>query len=398
MLRAKAATNREPHDFSLVVGGPLYDAYLRTHLADPPIGLFHRRLVAYVLVTWVPLCLLTAFDARGADVAVSFIRDIEAQTRLLVALPLLIAAEPFVHDRVTGAVRQFLDRGLIAPADLRRFFAAVMSSVKLRNSATLEIVLLLLAFVGGHFIWRSQISLQIATWYNERGIDGATHLSLAGRWYAFVSLPLFRFLTLRWLARLVLVWYRFLWLMSRMPLRLNALHPDRAGGLGFLNTSVFAFAPVLVAETSLLSAMVAHRIWHEGATLPQFKIEILGAVVFLMLLVLLPQTFFVVQLERAWRAGSREYGIFGSRYVNTFRQKWLSAHPHTHETPVGSADIQSLADLANAYEVIRDMYLVPITRNTVMRLAFVTVIPLVPLVLTMIPLEQIVDRALSTLL
>jgi hypothetical protein len=117
-----------------------------------------------------------------------------------------------------------------------------------------------------------------------------------------------------------------------------------------------------------------------------------------MLLVLLPQTFFVVQLERTWRAGGGEYGIFGSRYVNTFQRKWLCAHPHTQETLVGSADIQSLADLANAYEVIRDMYLVPITRNTVMRLAFAIVIPLLPLVLTMIPFEEIVDRALSTFL
>ena len=397
MLRTKAATDRKPHDFSLVVGGPLYQAYLSTHLADPPIGLVHRRLLVYVLITWVPLCVLSAFDARGAEVAVSFFGDIEAHTRLLVALPLLVVAEPFVHERVTGAVRQFLDRGLIAPADLRRFFAAVVSSVKLRDSATLEIVLLLVAFVGGHFIWQSRISLQVGTWYNETGIDGTTHLSLAGRWYAFVSLPLFRFLALRWLARLVLVWYRFLWRVSRMPLRLNALHPDRTGGLGFLNTSVFAFVPVLVAETSLLSAMIAQRIWHEGATLPQFKIEILGAVGFLMLLVLLPQTFFTPQLERTWRAGGGEYGIFGSRYVNNFRRKWLCAHPHTDESPVGSADIQSLADLAGAYEVIRDMYLVPVTRNTVVRLAFAIVIPLLPLTLTMIPFEEIVDRALSTL-
>jgi hypothetical protein len=397
MLRAKAATNREPHEFSLVVGGPLYHAYLSTHLAHPPIGLVHRRLLVYILITWVPLCVLSAFDARGSDVAVSFLRDIDAHTRLLVALPLLIAAEPFVHERMKSAVRQFIDRGIIAPADLRRFFAAVVSSVRLRDSTTLEIILLLVAFVGGHFLWESRISLQIGTWYNERGIDGTTHLSLAGRWYAFVSLPLFRFLALRWLARLVLVWYRFLWRVARMPLRLNALHPDRTGGLGFLNTSVFAFVPILVAETSLLSAMIAQRIWHEGATLPQFKIEILGAVGFLMLLVLLPQTFFIPQLERTWRAGGGEYGIFGSRYVNNFRRKWLCAHPHTHESLVGSADIQSLADLAGAYEVIRDMYLVPITRNTVVRLAFAIVIPFLPLALTMIPFEEIVDRALSTL-
>jgi hypothetical protein len=394
MLRAKTATDREPPEFSLALGGPLYETYLRMHLADPPLGLVHRRLLAYLLITWVPLCLLSAFDARGADVTVSFLRDIDVQTRLLIALPLFVVAEPFVHQRLTASVRQFIDRELIAPADLRRFVNAVVSSLKLRNSPMLEIAVLLVAFIGGQWVWESRVSFNVDTWYNNRAGDEST-LTLAGRWYAFVSLPLFRFLALRWLVRLIVIWYRFLWLVSRIPLRLNALHPDRTGGLGFLNTSTFAFAPFLLANTSLLSGMVAQRIWHEGATLPQFKMEILGVVVILMLLVLLPQMFFAIQLERTWRTGSGEYGILGSRYVDGFRRKWLSTHAHTRESLVGSADIQSLADLANAYEVIRDMYLVPITRNTVVRLAVLIIIPLLPLLLTMVPLEKIVDHALD---
>src|SRR5262245_17983053 len=361
MLRAKAATDREPHDFSLVVGGPLYRAYLWTRLADAQLGLVPRRLLAFFLITWAPLCVLSAIDTHAARAPVSFLGDVDAQARLLLALPLLVIAEPIVHERITLVVRQFIDRGLIAPADLRRYIGAVVSSVRLRNSATFEGLVLLVAVVGGHWLWTSQMSLNVDTWYNERGADGATHLTLAGRWYVFVSLPIFRFLAFRWLARLVIVWYRFLWLVSRIPLRLNALHPDRTGGLGFLNASPFAFVPILVAETSLISALIAERIWHEGAMLPQFKFEILAVVAFLMLLVLLPQTFFTFQLERAWRLGAAEYGVLGSHYVEGFRRKWLGASPNTRESLVGTADIQSLADLANAFEVIRSMYLVPIS-------------------------------------
>jgi hypothetical protein len=392
MLRSTAATTREPrHEFSLAVGGPLYETYLRTHLSDPPLGLVHRRLLVYVLVTWVPLFVLSTLDARGANVAVSFLGDIDAHTRLLIALPLFVAAEPFVHQRISAAVRQFVARGLVAPADLPRFDAAVISSVKLRNSPILEIAVLLIAFVVGHWVWESRVSLNVGTWYS---VDGST-LTPAGGWYAFVSLPVFRFLAFRWFARLVLVWYRFLWRVSRLPLRLNALHPDRTGGLGFLNTSVFAFAPILVANTSLLAAIIAQRIWHEGALLPEFKIEICAVVLLLLLLVLLPQMFFAIQLERAWRTGAGEYGVLGSWYVDAFRQKWLGTHRNTRESLIGSPDIQSLADLANAFDVVRDMYLVPITRNTVLRLGFLIIIPLLPLVLTMIPFEQIVDRAIG---
>ena len=156
--------------------------------------------------------------------------------------------------------------------------------------------------------------------------------------------------------------------------------------------SAFAFVPILVANTSLLSALIAERIWHEGATLPAFKFEILAIVAFLMMLVLLPQMFFAFQLERAWRTGAAEYGVLGSHYVDTFPRKWLGAHPHTRESLVGTADIQPLADFANAFYVIRGMYFVPISRDTLLRLGLVIVIPLLPLVLTMIPFDDIVDR------
>ena len=395
MLHAKAATNREPHDFSLVVGGPLYSAYLRTHLANTQLGLVPRRLLTFLLITWAPLCVLSVIDTRAAHATVSFFGDIDAHARLLIALPLLVIAEPIVHERLTLVARQFFDRGLVAPADLKRYAAVVISSVRLRNSTTLEALVLLVAIVGGHWLWQTQMSLNVGTWYNDRTADGTTRLTLAGRWYVFVSLPIFRFLAFRWLARLIVVWYRFLWLVSRIPLRLNALHPDRMGGLGFLNASPFAFVPVLVADTSLLSALIAERVWHEGATLPEFKFEILAIVAFLMLLVLLPQMFFAFQLERARRVGAADYGVLGSHYVDGFRRKWLSANPNTRESLVGTADIQSLADLANAFEVIRGMYLVPISRDTLLRLAFVIVIPLLPLVLTMIRFEEIVDRAIK---
>jgi hypothetical protein len=91
------------------------------------------------------------------------------------------------------------------------------------------------------------MSLHVGSWYITVGPSGTERLTVAGWWYAFVSLSLFRFVLARWYFRLI-VWYIFLWRVSRLPLRLNPLHPDRAGGLGFLGNSVRAFQPVLVAQ------------------------------------------------------------------------------------------------------------------------------------------------------
>ena len=76
-----------------------------------------------------------------------------------------------------------------------------------------------------------------------------------------------------------------------------------------------------------------------------------------------------------------------------FRRKWIEGHAAKDEALVGSADVQSLADLSNSFEVVREMRLVPFGRATVLRLALLTALPLAPLTLTMIPLEQLIDRA-----
>jgi hypothetical protein len=390
-------TAHEEADFSLVLGGPLYQLLLRGKLARPSLELLHRRIVACVLVTWLPLAVLTALAGnflRGKGV--SFWFDLDPHVRLLIAVPLLIGAELIVHRRMREVVAQFLDRGLIAPQDRPRFEDLIARAMRLRNSVVAEVLLAVLAFTGGYWLWRTQGALHVATWY-AAPVGESVQLTWAGCWYAFVSLPIGRFILLRWYFRL-LIWYLFLGNVSRLRLRLNPLHPDRAGGLGFLEHSVDAFAPVLIAQSVFLAGMIGNLIMHEGAKLPEFKVEIIGFTGFLMLVVLLPLMFFVFQLIEAKLAGSREFGRLASRYVGEFRQKWICGSGPRDEPLVGSGDIQSLADLANSYDVVRTMRPVPFDPKLVVRLAVLIALPLLPLVLTMIPLEELLERLTKLLL
>jgi hypothetical protein len=110
---------------------------------------------------------------------------------------------------------------------------------------------------------------------------------------------------------------------------------------------------------------------------------------------LTPLCFFVVQMSAARRAGVREYGVVASRYVADFRRKWIEGHVTEGEALMGSADIQSLADLANSFEVARGMRLVPFGRTTVIQLVVLMALPLLPLILTMISLDQLIDQAIG---
>ena len=386
----------QPADFSLVLGGPLYQLWRGTRLAGDALQLMHRRIIAFVVVAWVPLLLLSVFSgyAWGSSVRVPFLRDVEMHLRLLVALPLLIVAELIVHRRMRLVVRQFLDRGLVSDVARPAFDTAIASAVRLRNSVAAEIILMIVVYVVGvGFVWRTQGALDVATWYGL-AVDGVWRPSPAGWWLALVSLPIFQFLLVRWYFRLF-IWARFLWHVSRIDLRFMPLHPDRCGGLGFLGGVSHAFAPVLVAQGVMLAGAIGNKIFYAGATLLQFKLELIATVAVMVFVVLGPLLVFANKLAAAKRAGLREYGTLAQSYVRAFDDKWMRGGAPPDEPFIGSADIQSLADLGNSFEVAKDMRLAPISMQTVLQLAVATLAPVLPLMLTMISLEELVQRLLT---
>jgi len=353
---------KDPADFSLVLGGPLYQLWRGTRLADDTLQLLHRRVLVAVVLTWVPLLVFAIAEGRawGTAVTLPLLYDVELHVRLLVALPLMILAELAVHQRMRPVVGQFLDRGLIPEAARAQFDGAVVSAIRLRNSVAAEILLIAFVYiVGVGLIWRTQVALDVTSWYGGR-TDGRLQPSLAGWWLGLISLPLFQFLLLRWYFRLF-IWARFLWHVSRIHLRFVPTHPDRAGGLGFLGAVAYAFAPMLLAQGAMLAGMIANQIFFAGAKLPEFKLELIGTVALMVFTILGPLLVFGPQLEAAKRAGLREYGTLAQRYVREFDSKWLRGGAPAGEPLVGSADIQSLADLGNCYEVVRGMRFVPFT-------------------------------------
>ncbi len=143
--------------------------------------------------------------------------------------------------------------------------------------------------------------------------------------------------------------------------------------------------------------MIANRIFHLGAALPDFKVEIAVMVVFVQCLVFAPFLPFAPQLARVKRDGMREYGTLAASYVREFDAKWVRGSAPANEPLVGSADIQSLADLANSFEVVRGMRIVPVTKEAILQLAVATLVPVAPLLLTMMPLEQLLKMLAGVL-
>jgi len=190
----------------------------------------------------------------------------------------------------------------------------------------------------------------------------------------------------------MLVWARLLWQVSRIELSLVPAHPDRYGGLGFLTSTGYAFTMFAAAHGALMAGQIASRIFFAGATLPQFANEISGLIIFMLCVVLAPLLFFAPQLAAAKQAGVLEYGALAERYVRGFDAKWLRGGAPADEELIGSADIQSQADLGTSYDVVRSMRIAPLSIQAIVPLVLATVIPIAPLMLTMIPLNELLKK------
>jgi len=393
----KSTIPQEQPDFSLMLGGPLFQLLRRGRLSGGASELLHRRILVIAGLAWLPLLVLSAIagTALGADGAVPFLHDIDAHVRFLIALPVLIAAEMTVHHPLRSVVSQFSER-VVRPADRARFQQAIDSAMRLRNSVTAEVTLLIAVFTLG--LWSTQQEIAIlgeAGWYGAPAA-GQLNLSPAGYWLTLVSLPIFQFILLRWYFRFGL-WFRFLWQVSRLDLRLTPSHPDRVAGLGFLGRSIDAFAPVVFAQSALLAGMIASLIFHAGRDLIAFKVEIAVSLAFFIAIILVPPTVFGPQLARARQQGLRDFSGLAGRYGEEFQQKWVHGGASAEEPLLGSADIQSLADLGNSYSVVQEMRVVPFGLKDVIRLAAVAAIPLLPLTLTIFSLDELVGRLIKVL-
>jgi hypothetical protein len=391
----------ETPEFSLVLGGPLFQLLVRSRLATPDLELAERRVVFIALFAWLPLMLLSLVDGKAwGGVDLPFLYDMEMQVRFLISLPLLIAAELLVHRRLPVIVGQFIERNIITEEVLPKFKEVIASAMKLRNSVAIELVLFLLIFAGGYFFWNTisgmtKIAAGTGTWYAVVTTEG-TQFTPAGYWYNIVSRPLFQFIVVRWYFRLS-IWARFLWQTSRLELNLIPTHPDRAAGLGFLGASIAALTPLIISHGALLAGLMANPILFAGAKLTDFRLEIIGGVAVLLLVMLGPLVVFTPRLMQAKRVGLREYGMLASRYVGEFDRKWVRGGAATEEELIGSGDIQSLADLGNSFQVIRDIQPFPFGKDTVIRIVVMTLIPVSPLVLTLIPLEELIRKLLGAI-
>ncbi len=378
-------------------GGPTYRIEKRRALMrENPPGIVRRALVS-ICLTWLILFALAAFQgfAVGHNVPVPFLRDIAIHARFILAVPLLLLAENVVGPRLAHAAEHFVTSGVVIEQDFSKFDSAVGRGLALCDSRLVRFIFVALAYVvSGLTVWST--SVHVSSWSVLR-TGGDLSLTWAGWWLMLFCIPLFQFLTLRWLWILFL-WGQFLWRMSKLNLQLIPIHPDEAGGLAFVGEAQRYFGIVVVAYSLVVAGVLANTVLYDKLPLPQFAGEIAAYAVCAVLLLLTPLCVFTPILWETKTSGMSMYGILAYEYTKSFHQKWIVQRRAGEEPLLGTADIQSLADLGNSFAFVEKMGLLPIGSRVPIHLALASLIPMSPLLLTIMPLNDILKRLLDTVL
>jgi hypothetical protein len=359
---------------SLWSGGLLYRLGRRTRLLnDDPLDVL-RRSVALLLVAWAPLMLLALLHGIVTRTWHPILYSLTNHIRWWFAVPLLFAAERLVDQRLDQMSHYLRESGIVSGANERRLGQLEQLTTACCNSPLLEIVLLAIA---------------VATCAGQMRV--AT--DAPSIWLAAVMIPLSRFLVFRWLQRWIF-WTFLLAQIARLDLKLNGLHPDRAGGLSVLVLPSRALGLVFIALGSVVASDLFERM-PPGDTLDRHWQQIATYAGLCLAIAATPLMSFLPVMVRAKRHALWSYGVFGQEYVQDFKDRWL---PSAKESPLGSSDIQSLADLGNGYDVLRGMRLVPFPRDFLLQIAIAAMLPLLPVYLHTVSITTIAAQLVDVIL
>jgi hypothetical protein len=331
-----------------------------------------RHWALCLFIGWVPVIAISLVESTLRREPAGLLVPLELHARWLLAVPLLSAGELRIGTRIQSVLDHLAATGIVP--DRAALDRAVYKASRLEGSGLSELSLL-------------AVSMAMA-------LPAIASSSSAGElWHEAVSLTLFRFLLLRFLFRWSL-WSYLLLTISRLELRLAGAHPDRSGGLGILSGPSTDLAIVVFAISALYAAAWAAPVARGQASLSDLLNPVAVFVLSVLAIALGPFLPFAPICRRARIRSLFQYEAFAFQYSRSFHEKWIDGPA---KDPLGSPDIQSLADLSGSFQVVESMRLLPFGLRTVLNLVLPALLPLLPLYLMSVPITEVMKRLIKVL-
>ncbi len=352
-----------------------------------------RRALFLALFTWLPIAVWAAALGRLTDVSSSesLLHHYGVHVRCLIVIPLLILAEPMLQRRLKSIAAKLAQAAVADPLMRERFNAASAGVLHLWN-ASLPWILGIGVAIAWTLVDRAHEYEDALSW----ALDGRGALGFGGWWFGYIVRPIFLVLMLGWLWRIVLVGWWF-WRIGKLDLSLVPTHPDRAGGIAFVEKLPGAFALVTLAVSAQLASRWAHEILHHGASIAIYRQPVMLFAVLWTLLLLLPLFGLVPALKRVRSRSVVQYSELVGRQGRLVHRRWIEGAPVGTEPILDAPEIGPVADAAAMYESVKKMRSVPIGKSSLIAIAVPLALPLVLAAALQIPLKELLLKLAKTL-
>jgi len=200
--------------------------------------------------------------------------------------------------------------------------------------------------------------------------------------------PLFIALLLAWLWRLLVVTYWF-WRVGKLGLSLVPTHPDRTGGLAFVEKVPGAFAMVTFAVSAVLASRWAHEVLHHDVSLQSLRLPAAAFVILWTILLLLPLVALAPALISARARAIPTYAALVGEQGRLLHRRWILREPVGDAPLLDAPEIGPVADAAAMYDAVKRMRVVPIGKGSIIQILLPIVLPLVVVALLRVPLKAV---------
>jgi hypothetical protein len=188
--------------------------------------------------------------------------------------------------------------------------------------------------------------------------------------------PLYQLLLLTWLWRAVVLTV-LLWRISRLDLQLVATHPDRCGGLGFLERLPGAFAPVIAGTSVVLAARWGHDVLYHGTPIASLRVPAAVYLMLVLVLFLAPLLVFAPRLAAFKRQSVLAYGALVGRHGRLVERRWLRGQPVDDEGLLSAPEVGPVADTIALYQAVSGLRAVPIGKQALITVAGAAMVPMI---------------------
>jgi len=337
-----------------------------------------RQILTAIAVTWLPIMLFGLIHEYVSGQPEPVLHRAATHVRLLVAAPVFLFIDQVFPTSCRIIVAHLVFKKFIPPESEPRLERTLQSASRLANSWIPETLLLVVS-----------IGLGIGALFGvvpAIGVPVQTERTAAQLWYTLTDWPFVQFLLWRSLWRWF-VWVRVLFGIARIRLSLVPTHPDRRAGISFLRLPSVGYCSLLLfAVASMLCAEWGDKLTF-GASIAGFTPLIAlfagvgGVIAFGPLLVFAPQLFL------ARRRGILDCGARACDEGRLFQRRVAEAR--ASDDRGAAIEVSALSDVGVVYrEAVDRLNIILVDRRDLLALLIATLLPVLPMMLVRIPLEE----------